>query len=262
MEAVGRHGTDLESGRCMLSASDMPVPEEEEGEGEGDVDDDGDEGEGAECEGSQRKKEEATEVLVLPRWEIISRVTPSRIDAFMSAFVGSSNKAQPDAAANDDTTTPPPTDTSTPKPSLHFPTRPCPHRALILLCSQRRRDARCGQSAPLLRRELERHLRPLGLLRDRHDERPGGVAVLFVSHVGGHRWAGNVLVYRRGAEEELGEGEEGGKRKGGVQCIWLARVRPEDCEGIVKHTVLKGEVVEPERVLRGGFDCGRGVASW
>src|SRR5437773_8992241 len=51
--------------------------------------------------------------------------------------------------------------------------RPCPHAYLILLCSHKTRDARCGQSAPLLRRELERQLRPLGLYRDLDDERPG-----------------------------------------------------------------------------------------
>lgn len=48
----------------------------------------------------------------------------------------------------------------------------------------------------------------------------------------------------------------------GAQCIWLARVRPEDCEGIIKYTVLQGKVVKPERQLRGGFDRGKGLVSW
>lgn len=47
-----------------------------------------------------------------------------------------------------------------------------------------------------------------------------------------------------------------------TQCIWLARVRPEDCEGIIKHTVLKGKLVKPERQLRGGFDRARQLVSW
>lgn len=52
-------------------------------------------------------------------------------------------------------------------------------------------------------------------------------------------------------------------REGGAaQCIWLARVRPEDCENIVRYTVLQGKVVKPERQLRGGFDRCRQVASW
>lgn len=46
------------------------------------------------------------------------------------------------------------------------------------------------------------------------------------------------------------------------QCIWLARVRPEDCEGIVKFTLLQGKVVKPEKQLRGGFDREKGLLSW
>lgn len=57
----------------------------------------------------------------------------------------------------------------------------------------------------------------------------------------------------------IGEKENSGEAG---QCIWLARVRPEDCEGIVKFTVLQGKVVKPERQLRGGFDRERGLISW
>ena len=162
-----------------------------------------------------------------------------------------------------------------------FHTHPSPHLAVILMCSQKTRDARCGQSAPLLRREFERHLRPLGLYRDLHDTRPGGVGIYFISHVGGHKYSANVMVYRRrgierlaglvaaaGAESgtstpALAEVDESPDDDGGAaQGIWLARVRPEDCEGIVKFTVLQGKVVKPERQLRGGFDRERGLVSW
>jgi len=56
--------------------------------------------------------------------------------------------------------------------------------------------------------------------------------------------------------------KEEGEEEGAAQCIWIARVRPEDCEGIVKFTVLQGKVVKPESQLRGGFDRERGVFSW
>jgi len=124
----------------------------------------------------------------------------------------------------------------------------------------------------------------LGLYRDIHDERPGGVGIYFISHVGGHKFAANVMVYRRaGASESVsnggsvdgertnmeklnGEKKKDGKNQGAMgeasQGIWLARVRPKDCEGIVKFTVLKGKVVKPERQLRGGFDRERGLVSW
>ena len=86
--------------------------------------------------------------------------------------------------------------------------------------------------------------------------------------MGGHKFSANVMVYRRAAKEKMGaaeeqrDGAEVEKDAGAVQCIWLARVRPEDCEGIVKFTVLQGKVVKPERQLRGGFDRERGLTSW
>lgn len=178
--------------------------------------------------------------------------------------------------------------------------RPCPHSAVILLCSQRTRDVRCGQSAPLLRKEFERHLRPLGLYRELDDERPGGVGIYFVSHVGGHKYAANVIVYRRrdfnwhrhdtttigddyddddeeqddgGAESDADADQEDKNRakskktnnpaeEGASQGIWLARVRPEDCENIIRYTVLQGKVVKPGHQLRGGFDREKGLISW
>ena len=159
--------------------------------------------------------------------------------------------------------------------------RPCPHSAVILLCSQRTRDVRCGQSAPLLRREFERHLRPLGLYRELDDERPGGVGIYFVSHVGGHKYAANVIVYRRrdfsnwyckpaaaavdyeeGDSYDQDEEEQEKPEEGASQGIWLARVRPEDCENIIRYTVLQGKVVKPGHQLRGGFDREKGLISW
>ena len=70
----------------------------------------------------------------------------------------------------------------------------------------------------------------------------------------GHKFSANIMVYRR-ADNAAEEGEA-------AQCIWIARVRPEDCEGIIKYTVLKGKVIKPERQLRGGWDRRREVTSW
>jgi (2Fe-2S) ferredoxin len=117
----------------------------------------------------------------------------------------------------------------------------------------------------------------MGLYRDLHDERPGGVGIYFISHVGGHKFSANVMVYRHSSaiisETLSGSGDNGEgdvvldankEMEGGeaAQCIWLARVRPEDCENIVRYTVLQGKVVKPERQLRGGFDREKGLASW
>jgi len=64
------------------------------------------------------------------------------------------------------------------------------------------------------------------------------------------------------AKDETVTNDIGGTDHGATQGIWLARVRPEDCEGIVKYTVLQGKVVKPQRQLRGGFDRVKGAVSW
>ena len=281
MEAVDRGSVKPSNGKLMLSASDMPVPDH---------------------------SDTSSRVLLLPSWQFIDNVTPANVPELITSYVNKSPTndsplhPHPKPATDSTSSTAPaseaPSATSTPPPTLPpssgLTARPCPHKYLILLCSQKTRDARCGQSAPLLRREFERHLRPLGLYRDLHDERPGGVGIYFISHVGGHKFSANVMVYRhssaverpgeanghadgvREALEELKveedkdregviEAEEGLKveREGeAAQCIWLARVRPEDCENIIRYTVLQGKLVKPERQLRGGFDRSKQLASW
>jgi (2Fe-2S) ferredoxin len=106
-------------------------------------------------------------------------------------------------------------------------------------------------------------LRPLGLQRDLEDDRPGGVGILFINHVGGHKFSANVIIYRReGFGETVGSEKEVQNDGEASQGIWLARVRPEDCENIVKYTILQGKVVKPESQLRGGFDRCKGLVSW
>jgi (2Fe-2S) ferredoxin len=242
-----------------LSASNIPVPDD--------------------YHHAEEDSQRPTTVLLLPAFRVIDHVTPALVPDLIKYFINVSV-----------TTTTPlhslPAPASTTQEGLDGSTadaapediasltplraRSSPHAAVILLCSQRTRDARCGQSAPLLKREFERHLRAHGLYRDANDERPGGVAVHFISHVGGHKYSANVIIYRRrdfkwyekdGAAEEphLAATEE--EAEGAAQGIWLARVRPEECENIVKFTVLQGKLVKPDQ-LRAGFDRQRGVTSW
>jgi len=249
----------------MLSASNMPTPNH------------------------TSDYSEPTTVLLLPAFVIIENATPATVPKLITEFI---EKAPTNASPLGPVSLPRslPSADGLPEPAAKIEgliSRPCPHRALILLCSQKTRDARCGQSAPVLRKELERHLRPLGLYRDLDDERPGGVGIYFISHVGGHKYSANMMVYRRpdafgldkverakldGDEvlmprrvETNGDGDAAGAAVGDVgaaQCIWLARVRPEDCENIIKYTVLQGKVLKPDRQLRGGFDRGKGLLSW
>jgi (2Fe-2S) ferredoxin len=97
------------------------------------------------------------------------------------------------------------------------------------------------------------------------DQRPGGVGIYFISHVGGHKYSANVIVYRRrDFDWYKREPADGADREdeGAAQGIWLARVRPEECENIIKYTVLQGKLLKPESQLRAGFDRERGVTSW
>ncbi|KAF1977323.1 hypothetical protein BU23DRAFT_550653 [Bimuria novae-zelandiae CBS 107.79] len=289
MEAVDKGDVKPSNGRLMLSASDIPVPEH---------------------------SDDSTTVLLLPSFQFIDNVTPANTPDLIRNFVdkGPTNTSPLVAASQPDLPSSPSplstdasaqasaSETSSPAapaipptiPSSGLKARPCPHKYLILMCSQKTRDARCGQSAPLLRKEFERHLAPLGLYRDLHDERPGGVGIYFISHVGGHKFSANVMIYRsssaierpkqlnghsNGIEESLeklkveddkgqevvldvnkAQEEEGNGEA--AQCIWLARVKPEDCENIVRYTVLQGKVVKPQRQLRGGFDRSKQLVSW
>ncbi|TKA67027.1 hypothetical protein B0A55_12120 [Friedmanniomyces simplex] len=254
MEAVGKHRGDVEGGNLMLSASNIPTESEFLGEGDG--------------KGNYGRP---TRVLLLPAFQWINGVTQESVPELIKGCINrtstntsrlpsSSPQHQQQQTTKNGTSLPSPQ-----PPLLQLPAgltlTPCPHKYLILLCSQATRDARCGQSAPLLRRELERHLRPLGLFRDLGDERPGGVGIYFISHVGGHKYSANMLVYRKAEGQSQNEGKGEGEGEA-AQCIWLARVKPEECENIVRYTVLQGKVVKPERQLRGGFDRERCLVSW
>ncbi|OJD27427.1 hypothetical protein ACJ73_01184 [Blastomyces percursus] len=270
MEAIEKDGLEPSNGPMKLSASNMPVPDEYHHHEVG---------------------KQPTTALILPAFTFVDHVTPALASDLITYFVSHSltttsplkNTSRLGELPTTKTHTPEPeSDNSIPATPLSFQAvpnsfvgytaltplraRPCEHSAVILLCSQRTRDARCGQSAPLLRREFERHLRPLGLYRDLNDERPGGVGIYFISHVGGHKYSANVIVYRRRNIDSADASTEAGRaaldEEGAAQGIWLARVRPEDCEGIVKFTVLKGKVIKPESQLRGGFDRERGLVSW
>ncbi|KJK62732.1 DNA replication and checkpoint protein [Aspergillus parasiticus SU-1] len=145
---------------------------------------------------------QGTTVLLLPSFTFIDSVTTADVREVVDCFIDAP-KGQP--------------------VDSRLPSRPCQYDYVVLLCSHRRRDARCGITAPLIKKELERHLRPHGLYRDADDERAGGVGIFFVSHVGGHKFAANVLIYRKQAE----------------QMIWLARVKPEHSAKYKEYSRLK-----------------------
>ncbi|KAJ4201810.1 hypothetical protein NW767_006348 [Fusarium falciforme] len=139
---------------------------------------------------------------------------------------------------------------------------------LVLICGHGGRDARCGIMAPVLETEFKEKLRsegldvlegavqvPIGLeevQRIQGEAGPEGTTarVGLISHIGGHKFAGNVIIY---LPPHMKMGDMPHPLAG--HGIWYGRVEPKNVEGIVKETILKGNVVAD--MFRGGIDAQR-----
>ncbi|EUC48990.1 hypothetical protein COCMIDRAFT_85869 [Bipolaris oryzae ATCC 44560] len=102
----------------------------------------------------------------------------------------------------------------------------------ILICGHGGRDQRCGILGPLLQSAFRTEFHRRGL--DAH--------VGLISHIGGHKYAGNVIMY-------VPPSIKGNNELGGAG-VWYGRVGPEHVEGLVEETFVKGRVVT--ELLRGG----------
>ena len=138
---------------------------------------------------------------------------------------------------------------------------------LVLICGHGGRDGRCGVMGPVLREEFERQLPGEGfevlkgpieaspkeelLLENGEHQNDGkGARVGQISHIGGHKFAGNVILY-------FPPGMKGKDGKGHALAgcgIWYGRVEPKHVEGILKETVAGGRVIE--ELFRGGIRQG------
>ncbi|KAL8876301.1 MAG: hypothetical protein Q9198_005480 [Flavoplaca austrocitrina] len=115
----------------------------------------------------------------------------------------------------------------------------------ILICSHASRDRRCGVLGPLLHHEFE--------LCAQKMERQIDVAM--ISHVGGHAFAGNVIVYippdyRIGANQGTGVDDLISPLAG--TGIWYGRVEPKHVHGLLAATVEKGNIIG--ELWRGNMD--------
>lgn len=94
-----------------------------------------------------------------------------------------------------------------------------PHEPLagqhVFVCVHGERDARCGACGPSLLQGLRAEIATRGLAEQ--------VTVRGASHVGGHRFAGNLLIYPGGD--------------------WYGYVTPEEVPGIVSQHLAQGKLV-------------------
>ncbi|KAF6841651.1 Altered inheritance of mitochondria protein 32 [Colletotrichum plurivorum] len=144
---------------------------------------------------------------------------------------------------------------------------------LVLICGHGGRDMRCGVIGPVLRDEFERSLEAEGVVVQRgavevdegegekiaapaeaeKEEKKVSARVGLISHIGGHKFAGNVIVYvPPGLKTAAGE-----KHPLAGKGIWYGRVEPKHVEGIVRETVLGGRVIQD--MFRGGIDENRRI---
>ncbi|GAA5908971.1 sucrase/ferredoxin-like domain-containing protein [Sporobolomyces salmoneus] len=156
---------------------------------------------------------------------------------------------------------------------------PLPYRAVILLCSHKKRDRRCHLAAPLLASQFHHHLERHDLHVDERGEdlehelpiedwigtaeekekeleeklrgnQEGSerVGMFMISHIGGHKFSGNVVI-------QFPNGT----------CIYYGRVTPADVGVIVDRTIMQGKII-PE-FLRGGLGIdgkngAKGILDW
>ncbi|GAA6007049.1 uncharacterized protein JCM10292_003441 [Rhodotorula paludigena] len=100
-----------------------------------------------------------------------------------------------------------------------------PVRTHIFVCTHGSRDCRCGDLGEPLYQALLREVRRRklgGELRDGQD----GVRIARVAHIGGHKWAGNALVYK-----DDGKG-----------CDWYGLLRAEDAPKLLDYATSASSV--------------------
>ncbi|PWY79227.1 sucrose cleavage family protein [Aspergillus heteromorphus CBS 117.55] len=131
------------------------------------------------------------------------------------------------------------------------------HSPVVLICGHGGRDMRCGVMAPVLEQEFTRVLQSKGYTSDSTNpsaiDSPDRAHVGLISHVGGHKYAGNVIVYIPPGMKVEGGDPHPLAGKG----IWYGRIEPRHVQGVVEETILGGRVIADH--FRGGIDSESGI---
>lgn len=127
---------------------------------------------------------------------------------------------------------------------------------------------RCGVMGPALRAEFEDKLERSGyhVLNGPFQDAPERVdriegeakksaptaRVGLISHIGGHKFAGNIIIYL-----PPGLQADGKPHPLAGQGIWYGRVEPKHVEGIITETISGGKIIVD--MFRGGIDQDRRI---
>ncbi|KAI1867924.1 hypothetical protein JX265_003978 [Neoarthrinium moseri] len=126
---------------------------------------------------------------------------------------------------------------------------------LVLICGHGGRDMRCGVMGPVLQQEFEAKLPKAGFevlkgplldesvsapaLSGTTGEAPSTARVGLISHIGGHKFAGNIIIY---VPPRLNTKDNSPHPLAG-HGIWYGRVEPKHVEGLIEETIVKGTIV-------------------
>jgi len=198
-------------------------------------------------------KDDHETVLVFPDYKVVTEV-PRSLDGARELWRNSVKPSVPRAGSTSE--------------AVNVRSWVIPYTCVILICSHRKRDVRCAEAAPKLEyafsqtleaKDWEVHTQledPTGppledypdgddkeaelsrRLQELDESLPKRALILKTSHIGGHKYAGNVIIYM-----PQGAG------------VWYGRVTTHEVASIVNTTILGGKILPP--LLRGGVNLAR-----
>lgn len=165
--------------------------------------------------------DETYEIILLPTGHCFPKMTRQNVSDLLEHL---STLQLPDLLNKRDTLPP------FPSPSQNL------SQTLVLVCAHKLRDKRCGVAGPLIVNEFHTYL------ANHHHDAP--ILVYGVSHTGGHKFAGNVIIYCKTEDND-------NKNTQLFLPNWFGRVIPCHVEKLVEETCLKGLILKD--IWRGGM---------
>ncbi|CAI0378747.1 unnamed protein product [Linum tenue] len=97
------------------------------------------------------------------------------------------------------------------------------HGCYVFVCSHASRDRRCGVCGPAIIGRFKEEIEVRGL--------QARVSVSACSHIGGHKYAGNIIIF-------------GSSVSGGITGHWYGYVTPDDVPIFLEQHIGRGEIVD------------------